>query len=612
MTRPTERSPGTPPGTARAWRLLQGGAALVLAAFVIREFYGAAVHYHDFVIPYQGGHVHILEGELVFLMLYSAYGLAALLALAAGLHLLGVVPRLEDGIRALAHRPGLLIGGGAAFFAGTTLLLRYQVFLDVPVQYDEFSYRFIAQTLLEGRLINPLPGDEVFFSNVSEILFNQQGWYGKYPIGHPLLLAVGEVFGWTGVGLVPVVTGALTFALTVLVGARLFGPRVATLGGLLLLLSPQFVLTSATLVSQNSSTLFLVLGLWLTLRLEEQPTALRALLASAAWSYGVLVRPLPGALCALVAGLWILVRFYRDHLGADRQRSALLAVAAVPPLLTVAVFALQHLAQTGDPLSSGYHAQLGDGHISFFSSGDGLLGMSFLGALLRQGFWLHGWPLSFAFLPFLLLPAVRRDRAFQLVLALVGAVYFYRLLVPKTYVNTTGPSYVTEAVPLLVLLSARGIVAAREGLRAAGLDRLRRLVPAGVLAATLVALILFVPTQLKSIHRSAGFWSTPLRLLERVEAKKALVFSTILSPVSSGWTWTIRPPPPSPDLDDDVVFVRIDLEPGGVQRMFDFWQRRFPDRSPWFYVLSGDGSRRFEAAFGLRDVRFAFPPLSDD
>ena len=594
--------------TARIARLCLIGAALALAAFCVREFYEAAVHYNDFVIPYQGGHVHILEGELVFLLLYAVYGLTALLALTAGLHLMGVVPRLEDSVRRLSKRPALLLVGGAALFGAVTLALRHLVFLDVPVQYDEFSYRFIAQTLLEGRLVNPLPGDEVFFSNVSEIVANQQGWFGKYPIGHPLLMALGEPFGWTGVGLVPVVIGALTFTLTVLVGARLFGPKVATLGGILLLLSPQFVLTSATLVSQNSSTLFLMLGFYLTLRLEERPTAARALLASAAWSYGILVRPFPGALCALAAAVWILWRLYGDRLTDGPRRLLIIAVALVPPLLTVAVFAWQHAVQSGDPLTSGYQTYQGHGRFALFSSQEGILSLSFLGALLRQSFWLHGWPLSFAFLPFLLLPAVRKDRPFQLAWALIGAVYFYRVLFPKTYVNTTGPSYVTEAVPLLVLMSARGIVAARDWFRSLNLRRLEALVPAAVVAATLVALVLFVPAHLKSIHRSAHFWTTPFRLLEQVETKKALVFSTILSPVGSGWTWTIRPPPPSPDLDDDVIFVLIDMTQGGMQRMYDFWQRRFPDRSPWFYILNVDGSRRFEAAFGSNDIRIMVPP----
>jgi hypothetical protein len=155
--------------------------------------------------------------------------------------------------------------------------------------------------------------------------------------------------------------------------------------------------------------------------------------------------------------------------------------------------------------------------------------------------------------------------------------------VPKTVVATTGPVYVAEVVPLLAMLTAGGAFALARRLDALGLGRGRERVGALVAAAFAVALALFLPAQLVSMHRSGAAWQTANRMLDRAGAENAVVFADRLVDLRQANTWAYYPPNPSPRLDDARIFVRL---PGGAERLplaVEFWRRRFPERSAWVY-----------------------------
>ena len=71
--------------------------------------------------------------------------------------------------------------------------------------------------------------------------------------------------------------------------------------------SPQFVFTGATQLSQPTETLALLTALWALLRWEERPQAGWLLLGGAALGFAVLVRPLPGVLFVATLGAYLLV-----------------------------------------------------------------------------------------------------------------------------------------------------------------------------------------------------------------------------------------------------------------------------------------------------------------
>jgi hypothetical protein len=106
-----------------------------------------------------------------------------------------------------------------------------------------------------------------FFDN--HFVINDGKWYGMYFPGHPAALALGELFhlmGW-----VPAVSAALTVPLTFAVGRRAFGQRVALLSLPLLVLSPFFILSSATLLAQATAELLLMAFVYAVLRVIERP-----------------------------------------------------------------------------------------------------------------------------------------------------------------------------------------------------------------------------------------------------------------------------------------------------------------------------------------------------
>jgi hypothetical protein len=195
------------------------------------------------------------------------------------------------------------------------------------------------------------------------------------------------------------------------------------------------------------------------------------------------------------------------------------------------------------------------------------------GALLRENLWLHGWPLSLA-----LLPRARLGRGGASIWALLAAELVYRVVLPKTVVATTGPVYLLEAVPLLCLVGAAGL---------ARLPRRRALT--GVAAATVVALALFVPVQLRTLSRAAGARLAISELLEERGVTHAVVFAAVLVPPPSGETWAYFAPNPSLALDDDIVFLRLLRAPDGLQRMLGAWRARFPDRRAYLLHQTSAG-----------------------
>jgi hypothetical protein len=554
-------------GIARDGRRRVGlwAAGLPLCAL---GFYAVGLLYGGFPMPYGLGVHEIHPAELVYDLWLLVFATPAVVLAARALDASALPRRAIGAVERAARWRGVALAGALAAFAAALAIRRF-VLVDAPIADDESTYAFIARTLLAGRLANPSPGDDAFFSNQFVVL-DGASWYGKYPVGHPALLALGEAFGARAL-VVPAITAA-SFALTLAVGRLALPPGPAALGALLLLLSPQFLFTGATQLSQPASGLCLLVGLWALLRLDAGGGARFAAAAGAAFGAGVLVRPLPGVLFVAVAAVFVLLRFQREP--ASRQL-ARIAAGGAPLALAAGLLLAVHAAQTGDPTRSGYHAFAG-GPKGWFRGE--WIAASVAGAALRQNFWLFGWPLSFAFLPF----AARHRRAL-LLWAMVGAVYAYRVALPKTVVAATGPIYVAEAVPLLALLGASGMTGAARRLAALGIGRARERVAAVALASVAAAAVFFLPVQVRELRRSGETWQTAHRLLDEAGAERALVFADAMVDVSAARSWAYYPPNPSPALDDPRIFVRIPQGDDAPARARDFWQRRFPDRPAWLF-----------------------------
>jgi hypothetical protein len=540
----------------------------------LAALYDTSAQYHEFKIP-QTGRDYVDEIELAFYVWYGLWGSLAAAAFMLMFVQAGLAQALATRVeRMLERRASLAVAFAACAVCVAALWFRGAVLLDQPVADDESTYLFEAQTLLQGRVINPLPPAHPMFQNQFVIL-NSRGWYGKYPIGHPLLLAIGEGTGVRS-AVVPVL-GALCVWLAFALGSRLFGRRRAALGACLLLLSPQFVWTLGTQLSQPSSALCMLLGAWAMVRLDADARLRWALLAGAAFGFGLLVRPMPTALFLGVALLHHLVKTKALDLPRPwRTRLLQLVVlAGCASLFALALLAVNRM-QAGSPLSSGYETV----HSSYglFENEHGEMANSLGAALVRQNFWLFGWTLSLLFVPF------ARPSSPILFWGLLAAEYAYRLAVPKTVVSTTGPIYMFEIVPLLALASADGAVRAAEVLRRLGSERPRVWVLAFALASSLVALTGFVPVQLRPASRSSALRARVYQELAHRRAAYALVFADQLVNSQRGETWAYFPPNPSPSFDDEVLFVRKPKGPGSARGAYAFWRKLFPQRRAFVYA----------------------------
>jgi len=95
-------------------------------------------------------------------------------------------------------------------------------------------------------------------------------------------------------------------------------------------------------------------------------------------------------------------------------------------------------------------------------------------------------------------------------------------------------------------------------------------------AATVCLISLFLPVQLRNLSRASRF---QLALRLATEEAPALVFSNAMLSTEAHDSWAYYPPPPHPELDEPVIFVRRLRAEASI----DFWRRRFPDRRAFVF-----------------------------
>lgn len=531
--------------------------------------------------------------ELAFQAWFFFWGLTAMYALCRFFLSTGLAAVLAKGLERGADRRVPLWITLAALSA-TMLSLSFHVGVTraLPLSDDEHVYRFVAQTLLEGRVVNPLPASPELFGNIFTVL-NARGWFGKYPIGHPLLLALGESVGLRML-VVPLLAGA-NLALTYRLGRRMFDARTAMAGALLLVLSPHFIFTHGTQLSQPASCTCMLLAALAWLRSQRGGTRY-LVIAGLCAAMGILVRPMPGVLFAGVLVLAVIARA-RGSAGPVGTRGpvagggpsadvgAVLAKALLLGLTSALGLALVYVvnrAQSGAGLASGYHltgTEQGVAPKLFFAGAPGAWASSLGGGVWRQMFWFLGFPLSA--LPVVLARPLRgRGLFWGFLLALLA----YRVAVPKTFMSVTGPIYLTEGLPLLAL----GTV---DGLR-----RLAKRLPVNVSPAALVVAVvgaglvvaggMFLPVQLRALRTATELRGRVYTELAKAGATRALVFADHLVTTDTRRAWAYFPPSPSPDLSDDTVFLRIPPgDHGGAGRAARaYWQAHMPDRRAFLFV----------------------------
>jgi hypothetical protein len=222
---------------------------------------------------------------------------------------------------------------------------------------DESSYQFQARTLASGAMLASPPSGapERPVDAPRPLLFNHHvlsraGWYSKYPIGWPAVLALPERIGlgW----LVNPVLGTLLLAIIGLAAREAFGPATVLPAVAMAALSPYFL---ANCVGRMSHALAGVLVAWATvLCIQGMKTGK---LSRFGWMFLLLVatfqvRPLTALVASVVLGIGALI--------GTRTRWALCvrvaALGGTAAILAVVSFLLYDWRFTGHPLLTPYAA----------------------------------------------------------------------------------------------------------------------------------------------------------------------------------------------------------------------------------------------------------------
>ncbi len=280
----------------------------------------------------------IWEPELLESTDLPVAGAALALAL-----LLGWV--LRRGVSALPQR--VLLAAALAAAAAPTLISAAR--LHAPITNDERSYLYQAELFAAGRLSEPLPPLKDAWHRRQIFEDEERGLrYSKYPPGTAAALAPGVALGWPHLS--TLLAGLLDVLLVTAVAHRL-GLRSPGLAGLLLALSPFFLLVQTSFQSEVYSLPAALAGYWALLRAREGPlTGRRAAafgaLAGACCGFVFLGRPLTGLLLAAALGLGFLR-------GPRRGLALSGAIAGGAPFVALAL--LYNVAQTGNYFTIPYH-----------------------------------------------------------------------------------------------------------------------------------------------------------------------------------------------------------------------------------------------------------------
>jgi hypothetical protein len=345
---------------------------------------------------------------------------------------------------------------------------------------DSFGYLSQAQLFARGRLTDTMPRHAGFDwpdvpATLTPLAYTRNAvpdaLVPVYPPGLSMLMApLMRIHADAAFLLVPL-CAALTVWLTVVLGRALSDPAAGVLGGLLVAVSPTFLLQTAQPMSDVP-----VAALWLSaLVLARRPSTAAAILAGFVSSLAILVRPNLAPLLLLVAAACATVS---DGRSGSPSRVSLRWTRAIWPLLAAA----PGVAALGAIQAVRYGSPLGSGYGSF----DDLFSLSNVAPnLARYPRWMTEThtPLIWLWLlaPFAIPRLDRGVRAFAWILyVFAGAVVLAYL--PYVYFRPEEWSYTRFLLPALPLMA---VLVALVVLTAA-----RRFVPrASVAAASAVCVL---------------------------------------------------------------------------------------------------------------------------
>ncbi len=467
------------------------------------------------------------------------------------------------------------------------------------------AYLWQAQVISAGRLtVSSPPSPKSFL--VPFVVDYGGKRFGKYPIGWPVVLGIGERLG--NHGLVNPILAGFGLWLSYQLVKRLCGETVAILAAGLTLTSPFFLMNSASLLSHPLGlvlSLGFVIG-WLDAFCtpESSPRWLPVLAAGASLGLLALSRPFTAVAIGLpfaFHGVYLFIRSGREV----RRR---LVVLGLTSLGIGSLHLLWQYAATGDPFINPYtlwwkYDKVGFGPGVGRIPGGHTLYQAWINTrfnIFIGQFDLFGWAgFSWIFLPFGLY-AILRDRNWRALLTL--SVFFSLFILYFAYwigAWIFGPRYYYEGLYSITMLSGVGIaflagwptLPGKPFPNYAGMQKVRPLaVTAFICLLVVLNLVFYTPQRLEMLRGLYGVRRSNLDPFLTPAAER-LTPALIVVHARGGWIeYGTLLELESPFLDSPFLFI-LARNPEDDAMAASV----FPDRNVYHYYPSEDPFQFFPA-----------------
>lgn len=464
-----------------------------------------------------------------------------------------------------------------------TCALSYRIHWFFPDYPDNVVQLYQANLFKQGKLSIIPPPDAYEFFWYPLIIHHSDRWWPQYTPGHAFLLMLGLFINlpW----LVNPILGGLSIVILYKLGLEVYGEDTARLGLVLLLFSPFFLTVSSGFLNNASAMLFSLFGIYYFIKTVKYPSLLYPFLSGLFLGAIANIRPFTGFLIALPLGIYLLYLFLKQpRLFAPRIMTICLGLAC-----TISILLYYNYLTNGHPLLFGQKVMIGESSttVGFGKAMYGITHTPFraavrlLAKLNQLNFSLFGWPipsLTFVFLFFL--PRFRKNRWDYLFLAIILCMVagYYSFFALKL-------RYLYALIPLLVLLSARGIMGLFQLFRESGLGE-RRIKSAAYALAPIFICYMVYTSILPQLTPSGKSKHLVYRLVKQKDVHNAIVF---LPPGFSGWgIYGQGFVHNDPEFKGDVIYA-VHRGEDNIKLM-----RQHPERSYYFFNREPDGSHTFK------------------